>query len=320
MENKEFTFIDLFCGLGGFRIAFEDKGGNCVFSSDIDKYAQETYLENFGERPFGDITKIESSEIPNHDILCAGFPCQPFSLAGKRLGFEDTRGTLFFDVARIIKDKKPKAIILENVAGLVNHDNGNTLKVIEEQVDLLGYKFYCKLMNAYDYGVPQNRNRWYGIAIRKDLLSDRDQFVFPNPIELKITLNDIIQDCVDEGYNITEIAKYNIEEHVKSFKLNKRYSKDHILIANEIRKSRCNFRCDGISPCLTAKMGTGGNNVPVVVKQNRKFTERECLDIMGYPEWYKIKKNNMQSYKQIGNSVVVPVVKLLANNLVNYLF
>lgn len=323
MDNEEFTFIDLFCGLGGFRIALEKFGCKCLFSSDIDKYVQETYEMNFGEKPHGDLTKINAKDIPDHDILCAGFPCQPFSLAGKRLGFEDTRGTLFFDIVRIVEEKQPKAMILENVAGIVNHDNGKTLSVIENNLEQLGYQLYWKLMNAYDYGIPQNRNRWYGIAIRKDLIKKQGHeiidFLFPLKKELEYTVKDIIKTNVGEEYSITKTAKENINTFLESFKQTKRYNNNHILLANEIRKSRCNFRCDGISPCLTAKMGTGGNNVPVVVNEYRKLTESECLEIMGYPQWYRVKKNNMQTYKQIGNSVVVPVIELLAENLIEYL-
>lgn len=316
IDDKGFKFIDLFCGLGGFRIALQHIGGECVFSSDIDKYVRQTYCDNYGHYPEGDITKIKSEEIPEHDILCAGFPCQPFSLAGKRLGFEDTRGTLFFDVARIIKDKKPKGFILENVAGLVNHDNGNTIKVIEDTLVELGYDFKWQVMNTLDYGVPQNRNRWYCVGVRKDLNTKFiDSYVFPKKKELDFTLENVICNNVGNEYDITSTAKINIEKYLDDFKKSSKYDNSKVLIAYDIRASRCRFRCDNVLPCLTAKMGTGGNNVPVIVSQNRKLTEKECLLLMGYPDWYKIKKNNMQSYKQIGNSVVVPIVEMLAKEL-----
>ena len=163
------TFIDLFSGMGGFRIAFESAGNKCIFSSEIDKYARETYKNNFQDYPEGDITKILSKDIPDFDILCAGFPCQPFSIAGKRLGFEDSRGTLFFEVARILKEKQPVAFLLENVRGITNHDGGNTIKVIMNTLDEIGYSCKDSVINALDYGIPQNRERWYCIGFRKDL-------------------------------------------------------------------------------------------------------------------------------------------------------
>lgn len=311
--EEKFKFIDLFSGIGGFRIAMESLGGKCVLSSEIDKHAVETYFSNFNEMPIGDITKVNVAEIPDHDVLCAGFPCQPFSIGGLRKGFEDTRGTLFFDVARIIKEKKPKVVFLENVAGIVSHDSGNTLRVIINSLEELEYKVHYKVMNASDYGIPQNRNRWYCIAVRSDI---DFEYKFPEKVSLKYTLKDIIEYDISEKYNITDVAKSNIDKFIEEFKISNRYNQDEVLIANEVRKSRCNFRCDGISPCLTAKMGTGGNNVPIVTDQNRKLTEKECLRIMGFPSWYNIAQNKMQSYKQIGNSVVVPIIKMIGDNFV----
>ena len=321
---NKLKFVDLFCGIGGFRIALENCGGEFVFSCDIDKYARETYHINFGDYPEGDITKIESHNIPKHDILCAGFPCQPFSIAGRRLGFEDSRGTLFFEVARILKDKQPKAFILENVAGITNHDNKNTISVIERTLNELGYQFKWKLMNASKYGIPQNRNRWYCIGFRKDLhigFDDKSEkkYVFPEERKLDYTLNEILSNSFFPEYEITKIACKNLEYHYKKYIISNKYNDSKMLIANEIRPSKCSFRCDGISPCLTAKMGTGGNNVPVIVSLKRKFTEKECLKIMGFPDDYIIRKNNMQSYKQIGNSVVVPIVYMLAREMFDLL-
>lgn len=321
--NRNFEFIDLFSGLGGFRVAFENLGGKCVFSSDIDAYARETYQQNFGEYPKGDITKIDEKTIPDHDILCAGFPCQPFSIAGKRLGFEDTRGTLFFHVLRILKEKRPKAFFLENVAGISNHDNGNTIQVIEKSLKQLNYIVRYDTINSKDVGYPQNRNRWYCVGFNKDyfnMLNDEEyEFPFPKKRELKYTIDDCLDKNVPDEYNVTLIAKENINNYLPAFKENKRYSEENILIANEVRKSRCNFRCDGISPCLTAKMGTGGNNIPIIVSSMRKLTERECLRIMGFPDTYQIKKNNHQSYKQIGNSVVVPIIEDIGMEILNVL-
>lgn len=311
-------FIDLFSGIGGFRIALENVGGTCVFSSEIDKYARETYKMNFNEYPHGDITKIPSQNIPDHEVLCGGFPCQPFSLAGKRLGFEDERGNLFFEIERIIKEKRPKAFILENVSGIVSHDNGNTLKVIESKIKDLNYNFEWKLLNAKDYGIPQNRNRWYCVGI-DNCLGDIDiKTIFPIKKELQFTIDDILEFNEDDQYLISETAKENIKRHKEDY-LKKKTGLNHNLIANNIRPSKVSFSASGISPCLTAKMGTGGNNVPVIEKWSRKFTEYECLKLMGFPDDFKIKKNYSQSYKQIGNSVVVPVLTAIADNLSNVL-
>lgn len=315
-------FIDLFCGLGGFRIALESCECECVFSSDIDKYSRETYKENFDEYPTGDITKINEKDIPDHDILCAGFPCQPFSIGGKRLGFEDTRGTLFFDVLRILKEKRPAAFFLENVAGLCNHDGGKTIDTIISCLEDIDYIPLCKVINAKDVGYPQNRARWYCVGFDKHLfptMTTDYKFPFPDKKELKYSLDSLIDIVLSTDYDITNTCKANILTHLPAFASSPRYNEHHVLIANEVRKSRCNFRCDGISPCLTAKMGTGGNNVPIIVSQNRKLTERECLRIMGYPDSYKIKENFHQSYKQIGNSVVVPIIKDISEELVKIL-
>lgn len=308
----KFKFIDLFCGLGGFRLAFEKVGGECVFSSDIDEAVQKTYAINFGEIPSGDITKIDEKDIPDHDILCAGFPCQPFSIAGRRLGFEDTRGTLFFEVARILKEKKPIGFILENVKGLTNHDEGRTLEVILNALDEIGYNCKCDVLNAKDYNVPQNRERWYCIGIRKNSKADVKEFIFPQKEELQKKLLDIIEEDIDvSDYMISETCERNI----KTFVEKKNITITPTTLAYDIRPSRCHFIKGDISNCLTAKMGTGGSNVAVVVKQNRKLTERECLRIMGFPEEYKIGKG-YQAYKQIGNSVAVPVIGKLAEELV----
>lgn len=315
-------FIDLFCGLGGFRVAFESYGCECVFSSDIDKYARETYKDNFNEYPTGDITKINEKDIPDHDILCAGFPCQPFSIGGKRLGFEDTRGTLFFDVLRILKEKRPKAFFLENVAGLSSHDGGRTMQVILNSLKEINYIPFFKVVNAKDVGYPQNRARWYCVgfdATKFPSINESFHFPFPSQQPLKYTIDTLLEKTTDTNYKVSDVCLQNIYSHIDEFKTSDRYNQNFTLIANEVRKSRCNFRCDGISPCLTAKMGTGGNNVPIVVSEGRKLTERECLRIMGYPDSYKIKENFHQSYKQIGNSVIVPIIKDIANELVKIL-
>ena len=314
--KDNFRFIDLFCGLGGFRIALEKQNCNCVFSSDIDKAVSQVYENNFGEYPSGDITQIDSKDIPDFDILCGGFPCQSFSIAGKRLGFEDSRGTMFFEVARILKEKKPKAFILENVKGITNHDGGKTLKTILDILDDLGYTYVNKVINAKDIGIPQNRERWYCVGIRKDLNIKLDSnIIFPTEQTNSSSYDDIIDvSNIYKEYKISDICENNIQKHINKIK----EKKSKYTLAYEIRPSRCQFKTDGISPCLTAKMGTGGNNVPVVVELKRKLTEKECLKLMGYPEDYKI-GNGSQAYKQIGNSVVVPVLEQISKSLVNIL-
>lgn len=308
--QPKITFIDLFSGIGGIRIGFENNNCQCVFSSDIDEKACETYQLNFGEYPLCDITKVKLKDIPQFDILCAGFPCQPFSIAGKRLGFEDTRGTMFFEVARILKNKKPKAFLLENVKGITNHDNGKTLKTIENVLAKLGYRFEWKVINAKDFGIPQNRERWYCVGFKKSLYP-KSGFNWPEKLDKEIKLKDIIKKSNGNDYQVSNICINNIQKAIKE----KNIEICDTTLAYEIRASRCQFSNGLVSPCLTAKMGTGGNNVPVVVCQNRKLTEKECLGIMGFPKNYKINKG-YQTYKQIGNSVVVPIIDAIATKMV----
>lgn len=313
------TFIDLFSGIGGFRLAFESEGAKCVFSADNDKYACQTYLMNFGEYPYKDVTKLNAEEIPDFDILCAGFPCQPFSIAGHRKGFADTRGTLFFDIERIINSKQPKAFILENVKGLVNHDNGKTFKIILETLEKkLNYKVFYKILNSKNYGIPQNRERIYIVGFK----NHNTEFKFPEKFNKIITLKDIIINDIDSNepeVKISDTAKYNIITHLKNHKKYYLIKDYEYLIAYEIRKSRVSFRFDGLSPTLTAKMGTGGNNVPVLVNKMRKLSVRECLRIQGFPDTFKIIPNKAQSYKQVGNSVSMSLVKELAKEIIKHL-
>ena len=305
-------FIDLFCGIGGFRLAFEALGAKCVFSADIDKFACETYKLNFGEFPFYDVSKLDADTIPNFDILCAGFPCQPFSIAGQRKGFEDTRGTLFFDVARIIKAKEPKAFVLENVKGLVNHDKGQTLRVILETLENeLNYKVFYKVLNSKDYALPQNRERIFIVGFKDKNIN----FSFPKKLDKEVDLSSILESNPKDT-DISELAKFNVINNLKNHKRYEEIKNKPLLLAYEIRKSRCTFRFDAIAPTLTAKMGTGGNNVPILVQKMRKLTTRECLRIQGFPNSFKIEPNKMQSYKQIGNSVSVPVVERVAREIV----
>jgi DNA (cytosine-5)-methyltransferase 1 len=314
VSRMAITFIDLFSGVGGFRVGLEANGASCVFSSDIDKWANQTYFINFGEYPKGDIKKIKSEDIPDHDILCAGFPCQPFSIAGRRLGFADIRGTLFFEIERIIKDKKPRAFLLENVKGLINHDRGNTFATILNKLHGLGYSTFYKVLNSRDYGVPQNRERIYIVGFRDKVKN----FEFPEPYAKRPNIKDILEPYVS-GHELSEIALGHLNKHFKELVSEKRLDPKNPVIATEIRPSRCIFRYDGLSPCLTAKMGTGGNNVPVLAREKRTLTVRECLRIQGFPESFKIEGGSSHSYKQIGNSVSVPVIKAIAKNIIKVL-
>ena len=212
-EKKEFTFIDLFSGIGGFRLAFESVGGKCIFSSDIDKWANETYYDNFGDYPQGDISKIDAKDIPDHDVLCGGFPCQPFSIGGYRKGFCDTRGTLFFEVERILKAKKPQAFLLENVKGLTNHDKGNTFKVIKQSLTKMGYSIFYQVLNSKDYGVPQNRERIYIVGFKNNVSS----FIFPSPIYSKSNINELLEHDV-EGHDLSETASKHLKKHLENYR------------------------------------------------------------------------------------------------------
>jgi len=320
------TFSDFFCGIGGFRIAFESVGAKCVFSADNDRYACETYLQNFNEYPLIDVTKLDEKLIPDFDIMCAGFPCQPFSIGGLRKGFHDTRGTLFFDIERIIRAKKPKSFILENVKGLTNHNEGKTLKVILNKLaktingvnndnrfdDCLNYHLFYKVVNSKKFGVPQNRERIYIIGF-----DHKVNFSFPI-LNKEQSINEII-DKSQLTNSISKIQEDNINHFLKQHKNYNTIKELDYLLAYEVRKSRCSFRFDNLAPTLTAKMGTGGNNVPVIVKYMRRLTTSECLKIQGFPETYKIKTNNSQSYKQIGNSVSVPVITALAKEILKFI-
>ena len=305
-------------------MALEKLNHKCVFSADNDKYACDTYYKNFKEYPLVDIKKLSAKKIPDHDILCAGFPCQPFSIAGERRGFNDTRGTLFFDIVRILKEKKPKIFILENVKGLVNHDKGGTFKKIinilskkvngkinKSKRENLGYNVFWKVLNSYDFNAPQNRERVFIIGFKNQNIS----YKFPKNIKLKINLNNLINKRPKKIRRISKLSKGYIYKHLKKHQNYKKIKDLNYLVANEVRRSRCNFRFDNISPCLTTKMGTGGNNVPYLVNQDRFFTLDECLLLQGFPKNFKLTNNYTEALKQIGNSVTINVVKKIAQKL-----
>lgn len=305
-KNPKFKFIDLFAGIGGFRLACQSIGGKCVFSSEWDLNAQKTYYTNFGDIPYGDITLPETkAAIPNDfDLLCGGFPCQAFSVAGYRKGFEDTRGTLFFDVAEIIKEKRPKAIFLENVKNLYTHDKGNTFSIIKQTLEDLGYHVFHNVMSPSEYAnIPQNRERIFIICFNKELIPNYKDFQFPEKEQLTSCIHDCIEKDVNEKrYMYTEnMSHYN--ELVEAIT-----SKDTIY---QWRRKYVRENKSELCPTLTANMGTGGHNVPLILSEYgiRKLTPRECLNFQGFPSNYKFPDIAISAcYKQAGNSVTVPLI------------
>lgn len=307
-----YRFIDLFAGIGGFRLALESYGAKCVYSSEWDKAAQSVYEENFGERPDGDITKVDESDIPRHDIICAGFPCQAFSISGKQKGFEDSRGTLFFDVARIAKKHRPKVLLLENVKNLASHDKGNTLKVIIATLDELGYEVNYKVLNSVNYGIPQKRERIYLVCFRKDL--NIKNFEFPKPFKLSKHVEDFLEkDCDIKCF---EESKYKI---IYTGKEDNEYSNKMIRlgIVNKGGQGERIYSTKGIAATLSASGGgvfakTGGY---LVNGKARRLSLRECARMMGYPDSYKIVSNKNDAYKQFGNSVVIDVLQHITEEI-----
>lgn len=316
VANPKFTFIDLFAGIGGFRIALQSLGGKCVFSSEWDANAQKTYFYNFGEIPYGDITKesIKNCIPDGFDVLCAGFPCQAFSIAGYRKGFEDTRGTLFFDVAEIIKRKHPKAVFLENVKNLYTHDNGKTFAVIKATLEELGYVVYHKVMNSMEYAnVPQNRERIFIVCFDPKQVKNHHQFSFPERTELTHT----IHDCIDPEINDKALfygAKFIHYEELKRDMV----SMDTIY---QWRRQYVRENKSNVCPTLTANMGTGGHNVPLILTKYgiRKLSPKECINFQGYPKEYQFPTTiaNSAKYKQAGNSVVVPLITKVCQNIIS---
>ncbi len=281
MKNKQnLKFIDLFAGIGGFHFALNNLGGECVFACEIDRSARETYMKNhkiLEENFASDITKIESSKVPDHDILCAGFPCQPFSQAGFKKGFDDIRGTLFFDIVRIIDSKRPGAILLENVQHLLKHDDGKTFNKIREVItNQLGYSFYYKVLRASDFGVPQNRPRLFMVGFKDD---SRNAFKFPDPRPLKKTMSDILNG------NCAKKIGYTLRVGGRGSKINDRRNWDSYLVDNKIRR----------------------------------ITPKEGLLMQGFPKNFIFPVSETQAMKQLGNSVAIPVVEAVANQIRHYL-
>ena len=311
---KEYTFIDLFAGIGAFRTALESFGAKCVFSSEWEKDARECYKENYGEYPSGDITQISEKDIPKHDILCAGFPCQPFSISGRQRGFEDTRGTLFFEVARIIKYHRPKIVLLENVKHFINHDNGNTIKVVVQTLEDLGYTVFYDIYDATDYGVPQKRERVFFVCFREDLRIK--QFQKPNSIELKNHVENILEDNVSAEFitKRTDITWLDKEEV---------YTKEPNRIGI-IDKGCQGYRIYSImgSAITLSAFGGGVGACTGLYKVNgvvRKLTPRECARLDGFPDAFILPQNNRTAYKLFGNSIVVDVIQYIILEIINVL-
>ena len=325
--NYKFKFIDLFAGIGGFRLAMQNLGGKCVFTSEWDKEAQKTYKANFGEVPFGDITKEETKKyIPDDfDILCAGFPCQAFSIAGKRGGFEDTRGTLFFDVAEILRRKKPKAFFLENVKGLKNHDRGKTLETILYVLrnDLNYFVPDPKIINAKDFGVPQNRERIFIVGFLKDYRIN--EFEYPTPFAIKTSFSDV------KEKNVPPTKYFLSKQYIQTLKNHKARHEGkgngfgyEIIpddgIANAIvvggmgreRNLVYDHRITDFNPTTKIKGEVNREGI-------RKMTPREWARLQGFPDEYIIPVADASAYKQFGNSVAVPAVQATANKILKLL-
>jgi DNA (cytosine-5)-methyltransferase 1 len=309
MRIEDMSFIDLFAGIGGFRQALESYGAQCIFSSEINKYAIETYERNYGEKPYGDITKIESSDIPKHDILCGGFPCQPFSISGKQKGFEDERGIHFYEIYRIVKFHKPKILFLENVANLKKHDDSRTIEQMKEMLIELGYIVNMEILNASDYNVPQSRKRIYFICFNKEQMPVYD-FEYPSKIKCTKYLKDILEsDDKTEAYSIIRddivLKDIHITEcqpkPIRIGTINKGGQGDRI------------YSPLGHAITLSAEGGGSGAKTGAYLVNGhvRKLSPRECARVQGFPESFIIHEKDNQAYKQFGNSVAVPVLKAI---------
>lgn len=316
-ENPTFKFIDLFAGIGGIRLAYQNQGGKCVFTSEWDSFAKKTYEANFGEVPFGDITQIDEKNIPDHDVLLGGFPCQPFSIAGvskknslgRAHGFLDkTQGTLFFDIARILKKKRPKAFMLENVKNLVSHDKGNTFKIILGTLEELGYSVHHKVLDG-KYFVPQHRERIIIIGFRKDIFNGEESFSFPEFGEANHKFKTILEKKVDEKYTLSDKLWNYLQEHAKKHKAK----------GNGFGYGLTDL--NGISRTISARYYKDGSEIliPQKGKNPRRLTPRECARLQGFPDKFIIPVSNNQAYKQFGNSVVSPLIEAVAQEVVNTL-
>lgn len=294
-----FSFIDLFAGIGGFHIAGEKNKGKCVFASEIDQEAQKAYAENFGIKPYGDIKTIEASSIPDHFMLCAGFPCQPFSIIGNMKGFNDMRGTLFFDILRILKEKRPPTFVLENVKQLSTHNQNKTLQRILYELKKLGYKTYWDVLNALDYGLPQKRER----TIIVGFLDQNVNFEFPRKRKTYVSLGKILEKNVD--------SKYFASEPIRIKRKSKHSSKYKISIWHENKSGNvCSYP-------FSCALRAGASYNYLLVNGERRMTPREMLRIQGFPDSFKIVCNDSQVRKQAGNAVPVPMIQAVIKQVLN---
>lgn len=320
-KNPKFTFIDLFAGMGGFRLAMQAQGGKCVFSSEWNTYSQKTYFSNFGDMPFGDITKeVTKSYIPDHfDILCAGFPCQPFSIAGvskkkslgRETGFKDkTQGTLFFDVADIISRHRPKAFYLENVKNLTSHDKGNTFRVIRETLEELNYSLHYQVMDGQTY-VPQHRERIMIVGFDKERYHGEEEFEFPEQHEATRSIKEILDPNID--------PKYTLSDKLWAYLQN--YAEKHRAKGNGFGYGLVDL--NGITRTLSARYYKDGSEI-LIPQDNgrnpRRLSPRECARLMGYPDQYRIDRvSDVQAYRQCGNSVIVPLITAVSEQIIKTL-
>ena len=319
-QNKEgkFTFIDLFAGIGGMRIAFEKAGGACVYSNEWNKYSQQTYLANFAEQPEGDITKVKAEDIPDHDILVAGFPCQPFSIAGvskkkslgRATGFQDkTQGTLSFDVCRILQAKRPRAFLLENVKNLCSHDKGRTFKVIRESLDELNYEVFYKVLDGQNF-VPQHRERILIVGFDRERYGKDYKFDFNiTPASPKPCMRDILESSVDNKYTLSD----------KLWTYLQNYAAKHKAAGNGFGYGIAPL--DGVSRTISARYYKDGSEILIAQegKNPRRLTPRECARLQGFSDDFKIPVSDTQAYRQFGNSVVVPLISEVAGLIVKEL-
>ena len=312
-SKPKFKFIDLFAGIGGIRLAYQNLGGKCVFSSEWNNFAKKTYEANFGEVPFGDITQISENSIPDHDVLLGGFPCQPFSIAGvskknalgRKHGFlDETQGTLFFDIARIIERKKSKAFMLENVKNLVSHDKGNTFKVIKNTLEELGYSVHYQVLNGKHF-VPQNRERILIVGFRKDIFNGEENFKFPKLPEATTEFREILQEEIDPKYTLSDKLWNYLQD----------YANKHKAKGNGFGFGLTDL--NGISRTLSARYYKDGSEI--LIPQNginpRRLTPRECARLQGFPDKFIIPVSDNQAYKQFGNSVTVPLIQAVGKQL-----
>jgi DNA (cytosine-5)-methyltransferase 1 len=323
--DPKFKFIDLFAGIGGFRLALQSLGGECVFSSEWDKYAQQTYEANFGDKPHGDITKISEKDIPDHDILCGGFPCQAFSIAGKKGGFDDARGTLFFDVARILKEKQPSAFFLENVKGLKSHKGGKTLATILNILrnDLGYYVPEPEIMRAQDFGVPQKRGRVFIVGFHPR--TEVSAFEYPEPLPYQAKLSDIKETGgVSAKYYVSTVYLKSMRAH-KERHANKGNGFGYEIISDDGIANTIVIGGMGKERNLvidhSLKDFTPVTNIKGEINREgiRRMTPREWARLQGFPDEYQIHKSDVQAYKQFGNSVAVPAIRATAERILESL-